>query len=162
MPTSKRILFRRSPCLICWWEGQQLILHNYATGKRIAADPLTCVVLACFERWKPVDALFDRMDQYSRTSLRRTVFKLAKHSLLQRSDRSENTTERAIRKWRGWNPAAGFFHFTTKDVRYTVNPSEEIRFLQRQAAKSPMPNSVKQCGREPRIHLPPPRTEGEF
>lgn len=147
---------------MCWWEKQQLIFHNYATGKRIAADPLICLVLACFERWKPADALFARMNQFSRSSLRRTVFKLAKHSLLQRSDRLENKTERAIEKWRGWNPAGGFFHFTTKDVPYTLDPFEEERFLRRQDEKSPMPRPVKRYRHALKVPLPSPQTDGEF
>ena len=114
---AKKLLFRRSPYLICYWANEQLVFHNYATGVRVAAAPLTCTVLDHFDRWQPADVLFNRMDQFSRPSLRKAVSELAKYSLLQRSDRRQSATESALAAWQYWNPAAGFFHLSTNDMR---------------------------------------------
>jgi len=159
---AKKLLFRRSPYLICYWANEQLVFHNYATGVRVAAAPLTCTVLDHFDRWQPADVLFNRMDQFSRPSLRKAVSELAKYSLLQRSDRRQSATESALAAWQYWNPAAGFFHLSTKDMRYTFDPVEEESYLRRWAQKFPMPSSTKHYPRARKFPLLAPNTAGEF
>lgn len=158
----QRVLFRRSPNLICYWAGGQLVFENYATGVRIGAEPLTCQILDFFDRWRPVEALFVPMSEFSRPSLRKAVAALATHSLLQRSDREENPTERAMRTWAHWNPAAGFLHFSTKDVPYEPDLVIAERSLRVQARKWPMPAAVKHYPKAPQFPLPPPAIKGEF
>ncbi len=159
---AKKLFFRRSPYLICYWANEQLVFQNYATGVRVAAAPLTCAVLDHFDRWQPANVLFDRMDRFSRSSLRKTVRELAKYSLLQRSDRQETAAERALAAWQHWNPAAGFFHLSTKDVRYTFDPVEEERYLRERAKKFRMPSSIKRFPRARKFPLLAPKTAGEF
>jgi len=102
------------------------------------------------------------MDQFSRPSLRKAVSELAKYSLLQRSDRRQSATESALAAWQYWNPAAGFFHLSTKDMRYTFDPVEEESYLRRWAQKFPMPSSTKHYPRARKFPLLAPNTAGEF
>ncbi|MGH9861971.1 MAG: SagB family peptide dehydrogenase, partial [Candidatus Acidiferrales bacterium] len=87
---------------------------------------------------------------------------LTRHSLLQRSDQAPPAAEQALEAWRPWNPAAGFFHLSTKDVPYTHDSDEVERFLRRQAQKWPLPAPLKHYARARQFPLPPPQRKGEF
>jgi len=148
--------------VVCYWAGGKLVFHNYATGVRVAADPIACAVLDCFHRWQPAEALPRRLRQFSPASLRRAMDQLVRCSLLERSGRPQLPAGRAWDSWQEWNPAAGFFHFSTKNVPFTIDPAEERRFIRRQAEKAPMPGPVKPYRGAHTVRLPAPNTEGEF
>ena len=106
MPKAKRVLFRRSPFLVSYWNDAELIFENYATGKGVSAAPIATEVLNFFSRWRSADALFRHFPQYSTASLREALKQLAGHSLLQRSDRKLQPLEHSMDAWKDWNPAA--------------------------------------------------------
>lgn len=162
MRRPRKAAFRRSASLVCYWADGRLVFHNFATGARISAAPITCQVLDFFDRWRPAEALFAHLKQYTRASLRKVLFELTKHSLLQRSDRIESPAERAMHAWAPWNPAAGFFHFSTKDVPYSADFEATDRALRRFAKSRPMPVAIKRYPRAAQVRLPAPATTGEF
>src|ERR1700734_2437710 len=118
MPRAKKVRFRRSPFLVSYWRGNELIFENYAMAKGAVAAPLTAEVLNFFSGWHTLSALSRHLPQYSPASLRAAVAGLVRHSLLQRSDRKADSTEQLMVAWRNWNPAAGFFHFTGRDLPF--------------------------------------------
>src|SRR5271163_5315636 len=109
MAKPKRVLFRRSPYLVSYWNDAELIFENYATGKGATAAPIATEVLDFFSRWRSAGALFRHFPQYSSASLRAAIQELVRHSLLQRSDRKLRPLEHAMAAWKDWNPSAGFF-----------------------------------------------------
>ena len=121
MPKAKRALFRRSPFLISYWNDAELIFENYATGKGAMAAPIATEVLNFFSGWRSAEALLQHFPQYTATSLRAAMKDLVRHSLLQRSDRKPHSMERAMTAWKDWNPAAGFFHFTGRDLPFEAD-----------------------------------------
>lgn len=162
MRRPKKLAFRRSVFLVCHWDDGRLVFENFATGARIGAAPITCEVLDFFDRWRPAEALFAHLRQYTPASLRKAVFDLTKHSLLQRSDRKPPAAERAMQTWAAWNPAAGFLHFSTKDVEYSADLEAVERSLRQLAKKQPMPLAIKRYRRAAHVQLPSPSTGGEF
>ncbi|MFQ5664684.1 MAG: SagB family peptide dehydrogenase [Terriglobia bacterium] len=164
MPISKGALFRRSPHLVCYWTGGELIFENYATGVRTATDPIACQILNIFDRWRPLEELADHLNFFPPSSLRKAVTVLARHSLLERSDRPPTPTERAMESWRRvhWNPAAGFLHFSTKDIPYATDLQATERLLRRQAKTWPMPAGAKRYPKARKVPLPKPHTDGQF
>lgn len=159
---SKPPRFRRSPHLVCYWKKGRLIFENYATATRVAAEPVVCDLLTFFDRWRPLDALWSRMRDYDPASLRRTVRDLLRHSLLEQSGRPVQPTEQAMQTWEKWNPAAGFFHFSTKDVPYASDFEAVARAHRRRAREQPIPEPVKRYPQARRVWLPKPRSDGEF
>lgn len=152
-------LFRRPPCLVSYWQDGTLVFENYATGVRITGDPTTSEILHFFDRWRSADAVIAQLSEYSAASLRAAVTALERHSFLVRSDRSADL--RKAESWTSWNPAAGFFHFSTKDVRF-ARAEVVDRFLRSKARQSPIPSAVKRYPRADSIPLPPVQTRGEF
>jgi len=154
--------FRRSPFLVCYWDAEGLVFENYATRSRSSAAPLTCAILDFFDRWRPARALFRHFPGYSAASLRQALYQLTRRSLLQRSGGKESSAEKAMAAWQDWNPAAGFFHFTTKDTEFEHDPDVVNAALRQQAKTWPMPSPVKRYPRARQIPLAAPKLESEF
>ena len=70
MAKPKRVLFRRSPFLVSYWDADKLVFENYATGKGATAAPIATEVLNFFSHWRSAEALFRHFPQYSAPSLR--------------------------------------------------------------------------------------------
>ncbi len=162
MRNPKRVLYRRSPFVVCYWADERLVFENFATGARINADPIACTILDSFDRWGPFEVLLIRMPEYSPASLRQALLALVQQNFLQRSDRKANPREQAMEAWKYWSPAAGFFHTSTRDDEITTDSKEIEKFLRQQAKVQPMPVPVKHYPRKRQILLPPPKVSGEF
>jgi SagB-type dehydrogenase family enzyme len=150
----REVLFRRAPCLVSYWEDGDLVFENYATGDRISAEPLTSHILDVFDEWRPIDALTARLDDYSPQSLRRSVAALERHNLLHRSGAPADGRTAAMKKWGLWNPAAGFFHASTKDVRYERDLPAIDRRLRQKARQVGLPPRFKQYRHARQVRLP--------
>jgi len=161
MSNRQKLYFRRAPHLMVYWDGR-LTFHNYATGQRAEAEPLACAILSCFDRWRTTQALFARLKDYTPESLLVAVRQLQRCGLLQAALRPPARSAGALDSWKDWNPAAGFFHFSTKDLKYKVDPEEEARHFRLRARRFPIPSSVKRYPRAPQVILPPARLDGEF
>ena len=149
----RKPLFRRAASLVCYWQDGRLVLENYLSRQRATADPLVFQLLDFFGDWKPVEELFAYLPQFSRRSLRAAVAQMASCSLLVRSNGPR--AEPQLASWEEWNPAAGFFHFSTKDVRITIDPARELKFLRVRARKAPMPPSTKHYRGVRKYSMPP-------
>ena len=154
--------YRRSPYLVSYWVDSHLVFANYATARFLTADAFTTEVLDFFDRWRSVAALEQRFPEFTPASLRRTVRTLTQHTLLQEASQGRQANERAMAWWDTWNPAAGFFHFATKDIPYELDLEAVERDLERQVRESPPPPAVKHYPRAPQIALPAPRRQDEF
>jgi SagB-type dehydrogenase family enzyme len=162
MPKPKPALFRRSPFLVSYWNGDDLTFENFATRKGATAAPIATEVLNFFSEWRRVEAIFKHLPQYSPASLRASIKELVRHSLLQRSDRKMPPLEKPMAAWKHWNPAAGFYHFTGRDLPYEADLVRIGRYMQELTHQKAMPVPVKQYPRAKHTTLPPPREEGEF
>ena len=158
MSRNKTPLFRRSRHLLCYWRDGQLVFENYLAGTRVSADPIALTILGFFERWRPAGSLARHLGQFDPASVRKAVGELAQHSLLEESGRREPE----MTTWREWNPAAGFFHFSTKDVPYESEPSRVARLLRHRLRRQPIPPPVKHYPRARQIRLPSPTADGDF
>lgn len=154
--------FRRSPHLVSYWTAAGPILENYATRRRGPGEPFVHGLLALFDRWRSIEDASDALPGRPRDSVARIVDELVDLTFLQRSDRPPHARESALTGWNGWNPAAGFFHQSTKDVTFATDLEVAGRRMRALARRSPMPTSVKCCHGAPTIDLPAPSTEGEF
>jgi len=158
----RAVLFRRASCVVSYWDDRDLIFENYAIGARISADPLTAHILHVFDRWRSIDDLAARLTDYTAASLRTAVGVLERHRLLERASTPVDRRTRAMAAWAPWNPAAGFFHASTKDVRFEADHEAVDRQLRRKAKRSRLPASFKKYPKAGRLRLPRLVREGEF
>ena len=163
MAKAKQALFRRSPFLISYWERRKADLRELRdSAKGVTAAPLATEVLDFFSRWRSADAIFRKLPQYSPSSLRAAIRGLARHTLLQRSDRKPHPMERAMAAWSHWNPAAGFFHFTGRDLPFTADLLRTGRYMEELTREKAMPVPVKRYPGAEQTRLLPAHENGEF
>jgi SagB-type dehydrogenase family enzyme len=139
---------------VCYWTSGRFILHNYATGRIVPATPFVCDVLNFFDDWRPASDLSTAVAADG-ALLGRLLRVLERSSLLQRFDRPPHPAERAMSAFSRWNPQAGFFHTSTKDVRF-ISARAARANVRRQARTWPVPAPVKRYRRAPVIRLPRP------
>jgi SagB-type dehydrogenase family enzyme len=156
------ILYRRAPFIVSYWGGNSLIFENFLTQRRIAANPQTTAILHFFDCWRSPRELIVHLDEYKPSSLQRAIALLHKHSFLQRSGEMQLPREQALKNWREWNPAAGFFHLSTKDVEFYQETEEEFRSVLLLAKLHAVPKPFKRYPHVAQVRLPNPKVDGEF
>lgn len=135
--------YRRAPTLLLYWSDAELIYDNYTVGSRITADPLVFSILDYCHEWRSVAEVCAYLGKFNSASVSRALELLCRNGILHRSDQPLNHREKDLAGWQKWNPAAGFFHFSTKDVEFARDPDLAFRELQRQAKRQPMPQVGK-------------------
>jgi SagB-type dehydrogenase family enzyme len=121
-----------------------LLVHNYATGVRVAVRPETSAVLDFFEEWRTRHEFRARFGISSRA-----LDSLIAATLLEREKDKAMPAVAALDQWAGWNPAAGFFHMSTRGAHF-FDPAIGDRILQKKARSIPPPRSVKRFPRAKR------------
>jgi SagB-type dehydrogenase family enzyme len=159
--------YRRAPFLISYWKENLLFYENYLTGKIVGASAETAEVLDFFDDWRTVVEMGRRWPQYTAQSLRSTVRQLAQQTLLERATGKhiqESELVRALRRWRTWNPAASFFHLSTKDAYSGEISEEEIRYVEELMKGRAVPRPTKRRVGANIVELwgGPPSTTSEF
>ena len=156
MASIDALVCRRSPHLVCYWRGADYIIENFATGIRVFAPALTANVLGFFDDWRLVHDFLAASPVTTRHTLRTLLRTLVRHSLLQRRDRAPSSRERAMDAWQPWNPAAGFFHTTTKDMSF-LDMDTQVKHLRAKSRTVPMPESIKRITTRRRFPFRRPR-----
>lgn len=159
---------RRSRHLVCYWRSGAFVVHNYATGVTGAVTPLVQHLLDLCSDWRGMRQLRAGLhaalpsERLPPGAVDALVARLVALTFLQRRGSRQDVRENAMAALDRWNPAAGFFHTATKDVRF-LPARQADRLLRRQARIWPMPSSVKKYVRAPAVTLPPPdRPEAPF
>jgi len=137
------------------------VVQNYATGVTATAHPLTCDVLDFFDRWRSVDSFLSTRPPETHRQIRQLLSRLVRLSLLQRSGDPVAREERAMDAWQAWNPAAGFFHASTKNVPF-LDMATQVRRLRAKTQSAPMPPAVKRYPHARRVPLDAAGRTGEF
>lgn len=157
--------YRRSPFLVSYWKDNKILFQNYLTGKVVNASPDTVELLDFFDDWRTLAKMGLRWPQYTAGSLRATVRQLTEQTLLEAAkQKSTRETEqvRALRKWRDWNPAASFFHLSTKDAYSDEIENAEIKYIEGLMEGHPLPRPVKKYRGARTIALPGKELPSEF
>jgi nitroreductase len=158
----RAVLYRRARHIVCYWDDRWLVYHNYATGSRTRASPILARILEAFSDWQSSDAMATALPDSKSSTHRLLLQRLVHHSLLERSDPKPSERIDHLDEWREWNPAAGFFHFSTKDVLSRTPLEVSERELRKKARVIPMPSPVKSYPKHQTVRLPPANLAAEF
>ena len=137
-----RIGLRRSPWIVCYWEEDRLVYHNYLTGARMTASPVCTAILDLFDGRRQPQDIAAALGGFAPRSVERTLTRLVRLSFLEKEER-KNARSEALAGLKGWSPAATFFHLATKDVDYRVRPIEDPRGVRRFVRNHPQPPFFK-------------------
>jgi len=153
---------RRARHLMSYWTDEGIVITNYATGSSVVADALVSHVLSLCGDWTKLQELRERLRGVAPRTVNELARSMVEHGLLVRHGDRTNARERALDTWDAWNPAAGFFHFTTKDLPTPANRERTEQVLREEAKASGMPARVKRYARAAQVTLPAPNRTGEF
>ena len=103
-------------------------------------------VLDFFDKWQTVEAMSRRWPQYTPKSLRATVRQLTRQTLLETSQANfpqHRQKVAALKKWSNWNPAASFFHLSTRDAYSDEIAEDELGYVQKLMESHTLPRPAK-------------------
>jgi SagB-type dehydrogenase family enzyme len=115
--------------------------------------------MACDE-WTPVNVLADG-GLVSREAFPSLVAQMVTLGLLEQSDEPRDRRAVAMDLFRPWNPQVGFFHSTTRDVRYSSREFTR-RYTRQRVKEYPPPAAVKRYREAETVALSPPPSHDQF
>jgi SagB-type dehydrogenase family enzyme len=151
---SQREVYRRSPFLVSYWIGPVLVFENYVKRQRTAGDAFVCEILEFCGDGKTFDELSERFSELGQRALRAGIRQLLKCSLLEPRGAESEAADRRWAGWQSWNPAAGYFHFATKDPKFELSEEGDAGGLRRIARLRPLPPRVKKYPRVAAVKMP--------
>ena len=137
------------------------MLENYAARTRVGVAPVAGLLLSAASRWRTLADFCAQFPGYTAASVRASVRLLARHKFLEKSHRP-TTASSYLPHWREWTPAAAYFHFTTKNAKFSSDPGEEMRFYRQRARQWSVPAPAKHCANTRQLGLPPPLPGDQF
>lgn len=150
----RTILLRRARCLFAYWRNGRLCFHNFAKRLTVSGKPITCEVLAFFDRWRTSQEAITHFAAYGQKSVRSALTQLVEHGLLLPKDSPEAEHDSRIAKeWSDWLPE-GSFHFSTKDTPYLDRSGWSVNRLRSVMPKTPQPKFIKTVKQAKKIVLP--------
>lgn len=140
--------FRRSPTLVLYWRPEGPVAFDCRTGIR---SPLTLDLvefISALGEWRTADELAAGDTTLgSARDVGVLLEALAERGLVQRQRDACQTW-----LWDVWNPEAAFFHFATRNGRYSDSPREHDVRLREKARVYPQPAPTKSLpGRRRRV-----------
>jgi SagB-type dehydrogenase family enzyme len=160
-----RGVYRRARGVVCYWRAGQLILCNAATGQQCAAGGDTLRLLHACSTWRSLAAIRQSWDAAAHDAVAQALTSLTDAGMLERrarSPRAGRSTPAAepASGWDAWNPEAGFFHVTTRNVHaIRANFAASRERVWRTALETKRPPLFKTVSGSTRRVLPPPRRD---
>jgi SagB-type dehydrogenase family enzyme len=123
---------RRARSLVAFWDGDDLVVENYVTGRRAAVSP-------------PVLSLLDELDRERDTDDPVIDELLERDLVVVDGSPAADLEDRLAREWR-WGHDARFLHFATQDLEFECRPETQRRALAGRAVDDPPPAPTKCLG----------------
>jgi SagB-type dehydrogenase family enzyme len=159
---SRKETYRRLPFLVSYWLGPTLVFENYTTHQRTAGAPFVSEVLDFCGEGRTFRELMAKFPEQGQGPLRAGVQQLLKYSLLERCGAESKAQDRKWEDWESWNPAAGYFHFSTKDPKFALSEAGDVSSLREIAKLRPLPIRAKKYHATASVRLPRVEAVSEF
>jgi SagB-type dehydrogenase family enzyme len=156
------VQFKRSPHVVCSWDGPVVSLYNYAVGKSVLGSVHLCTIVTRCREWRSRDEIAAACPGVARSEVGSLIRSLVRAQILYRSDRPEPAAERVMARFARWNPVAGFFHTATKDVPFAERQIADRALAVRELEQGGAPAPVKRYPGRPTVTLPTPDFTGQF
>ncbi|MBV8205478.1 MAG: SagB/ThcOx family dehydrogenase [Acidobacteria bacterium] len=158
MKTPHNLLLRRSPNLVFYWEGNQLIIDNYERRVAVKAGPIALELLRFFSKPRCTRDIIQALPGEPAETLNHAAQELLAHRLIEPIDDRNRAQERALRSWSCWGIEARYFHSATKDVPY-VPAERAVDFERSQRISSTPRRGFKRYARGVKVPLRPPQLQ---
>ena len=148
---------RRARGVVVYWQHDRLVLENFFERTRVAAPVTALRVLDLCSSPRAMPAIRRALPEFRAAAVNRLVRDLLRLRLLERVGGSRGAAQpapAAMAAWEPWNPAAGFFHFSTRDAAFPKSPADAARLWRKLGPARPMPSPIKRYPGARRIALP--------
>jgi SagB-type dehydrogenase family enzyme len=156
---AREIRLRRSEYVIAYWQRGRLVVYEYENGRLAGASPPVIAILDVLDDWRTVADVVARLPRYRPADVRVLLGELRRLGFVVTDGHPAGN---GMNVWRPWHPAAGVFHFSTKDTPFSQHPMRGEARLRRKAVTTPMPPPEKVLSGLPRIQLHSRDRSGEF
>lgn len=151
--------FRRSSHLVGFWGPGGLRIRNFARHSERLVFGRACEVLSAFTDWRTALEAQQCCPGIALEDLERLIRELHQDGFLIGERDAPDPAAVAMNALSAWNPAAGFFHSATRNVRFSS--LDELRHDQRtRALEKPWPGAVHVPETSDIVSLEPPDTTG--
>lgn len=147
-------LLKRSDCLVFFLRDGRVYCKNYLTGVEVSTAPIVVSVLQELEHWREAKTVERLWPAYSRSSIRRTLAKLRRLTLVLYKNSPQARQEALLGPWKVWEEEARFFHFATKQAFRLGRIADERKYTRALLKKSPQPAQIKTYPRAAQVCLP--------
>jgi SagB-type dehydrogenase family enzyme len=125
------------------WNGEGLVFENYLTRSRVISNALLTHILSELTDFLSIEEIINRFARKGSDSWEDTLQTLIdKDILVIRGSELDLKEKRINENWK-WDQSARYFHFSTKDVKYSFDPIEEKKYFIKLAESEPLPNHYK-------------------
>jgi SagB-type dehydrogenase family enzyme len=128
----------------------------------MAGDPFVSSILHFCGQSRSMRELLDHFLEENPVALRGGVQRLLKYSLLESDTKETDKQRKSWEEWETWNPSAGFFHFSTKDVHYDPELAVDLSGLKKIADEKQLPERTKKYPHKNALRLQSHSVEMEF
>lgn len=150
---------KRSECLVFFFRDGKLHCKNYLTGVEVTTAPIIVAILEVLGQWREPKKVERLLTGYSPVSIRRTLAKLHRYTLLIHKGSEQAKQEAVQAQWKTWGEEARFFHFATKHAFPLGQALDEPTYTRASLKKHPQPAQIKHYPRSHPVPLPRPRPE---
>lgn len=153
--TAPVIRYRRSPALVLYWTGRQLICFNPRVKRRVSISAALADQLSRLDDWTTPTQFAEQFGSSKDAPVfRQLLAEMASMGVVE-TDRDQEWP------WSSWSPEASFFFFGTRGGKYPTDPLRYDAALRRKAKHDPPPEPAKTMAGQ-RIQLPAPRLLGDL
>ena len=142
----------RSPDILVGWDEGRLLVKDLAGQREIRSSPEILALLDLFGKPRTPAGAADLLPGYQRTSILRSIRRLASIGLLLPAKEGRRRLSR-LGIWKQ-NLASAQYHIACRDPRYLVRPTEIDRYLRGSVATRRRPPRFKRYPAAPRVALP--------
>ena len=155
--SERAVRYVRCQGLVGYWQDGAFVVDNPVGGCRTEFPEFYCQLLAFFGEPRTIDEAARTVPPAHRPMVRKALHRLRSLGFLRRPG-----SQRMGQRWAAWGPAAGFFHFSTRDLEW-IDSRDRLDAEREFASKRPVDTestSSKLTGR--RVALPTPALGGQF
>jgi SagB-type dehydrogenase family enzyme len=134
---------RRSYCLNLHWTEQGLVFQNYLTRSKIISYPLLTHILSELSNFRNLEEIKKQFAKMGSTNWDDILQTLIDNNILVIQGSEMDKKENIINKWK-WDHPARYYHYITKDVKYTFDPENERKYFYEYSKIEPMPDHYKE------------------
>ncbi len=126
-----------------FWSGNQFVIENYLSGGQSATEAILADALGRLRGFLPLSRIVSELRPFGidPTVVRRMIRK----NILVEEGTALDARERLVEGW-AWGQNARYFHFSTQEFDYTVDPKKARKWLVSKARRHPPPSPFKAYG----------------